>query len=77
MTTTPGEDVERLRRIEALFDGDLGHLDVEDLLDTLVERVRAVLDVDTAAVLLLERAGGQLVATAARGPERRADHHRA
>ncbi|MDT7617348.1 MAG: hypothetical protein QOF00_4990, partial [Pseudonocardiales bacterium] len=24
MTTTPGEDVERLRRIEALFDGDLG-----------------------------------------------------
>ncbi|MDT7614432.1 MAG: phosphoserine phosphatase RsbU/P [Pseudonocardiales bacterium] len=67
MTTTPGEDVERLRRIEALFDGDLGHLNVEDLLDTLVERVRAVLDVDTAAVLLLERAGGHLVATAARG----------
>ena len=67
MPTTPGEDVERLRRIEALFDGDLGHLNVEDLLDALVERVRAVLDVDTAAVLLLERSGEQLLAMAARG----------
>lgn len=67
MSSSPGEDVERLRRIEAVFDGDLGRLDVEDLLDTLVERVRAVLDVDTSAVLLLEHTGGQLVATAARG----------
>src|SRR5688500_11587475 len=67
MPITPGEDVDRLRRIEALVDGDLGHLTVEGLLDTLVERVRAVLDVDTSAVLLLERSGGQLIATAARG----------
>ena len=67
MPTTPGKDVERLRRIEAVFDGDLGHLNVEDLLDTLVERVRAVLDVDTSAVLLLERSGELLIATAARG----------
>ena len=67
MPTTPGEDVDRLRRIGALVDGDLGRLTVEDLLDTLVERLRAVLDVDTSAVLLLERSGGQLIATAARG----------
>jgi serine phosphatase RsbU (regulator of sigma subunit) len=67
MSTMSGEDVQRRRRIEALFDGGLGHLDLEELLDTLVERVRAVLDVDTSAVLLLERSGGQLVATATRG----------
>ncbi|MBN9099294.1 MAG: SpoIIE family protein phosphatase [Pseudonocardia sp.] len=67
MSTTRGEGVERLRRIDALFGGDLGHLNLEDLLNTLVERVRAVLDVDTSAVLLLEHSGGELVATAARG----------
>lgn len=63
----PSEDLERMRRIEALLDGDLGHLSVEDLLHTLVTRLGAVLDVDTAAVLLLDPSGGHLIATAAHG----------
>src|SRR4051812_32152637 len=60
---------ERLRRIEQLTDTALAHLDVEALLDELLDRIREVLDVDTAAVLLLDASGRRLVATAARGIE--------
>ncbi|WP_433288120.1 PP2C family protein-serine/threonine phosphatase [Pseudonocardia sp. CA-142604] len=60
---------QRLRRIEVVTDADLAHLDVEDLLTALLERVRLLLDVDTAAVLLLDPSGSQLVATAAQGIE--------
>ncbi len=60
---------ERLRRIESVTDAALTHLDVQDLLVELLERVREILDVDTAAVLLLDHATGDLVATAASGIE--------
>jgi phosphoserine phosphatase RsbU/P len=60
---------ERLRRIEAVTDPSLAHLDVEGLLEALLDRVRELLEVDTAAVLLLDPASQQLVATAARGIE--------
>ncbi|OZM77319.1 PP2C family protein-serine/threonine phosphatase [Pseudonocardia sp. MH-G8] len=60
---------DRLRRIEAVTDTTLGHLGVEELLVELLDRVRELLEVDTAAVLLLEPAGQYLVATAARGIE--------
>jgi serine phosphatase RsbU (regulator of sigma subunit) len=60
---------QRLRRIEAVTDVDLANLDVEDLLTALLERIRAILAVDTAAVLLLDPSGSQLVATAAQGIE--------
>jgi len=60
---------ERLRRIEAVTDTALGHLEVEALLSELLDRVRDLLEVDTAAVLLLDRSGQYLVATAARGIE--------
>jgi serine phosphatase RsbU (regulator of sigma subunit) len=60
---------ERLRRIEAVTDTALGHLGVEELLVELLDRVRELLDVDTAAVLLLDPSGQYLVATAARGIE--------
>src|SRR5918997_2338510 len=60
---------ERLRRIEAVTDTALGHLGVEALLAELLDRVRALLEVDTAAVLLLDPSGQYLVATAARGIE--------
>lgn len=59
----------RLAQIEALTDTALAHLSVEALLDELLERVRSILDVDTAAVLLLDQKAGVLVATAARGLE--------
>ena len=41
-----------------------------ELLVELLDRVREVLMVDTAVVLLLDDATGQLVATAARGSRR-------
>jgi sigma-B regulation protein RsbU (phosphoserine phosphatase) len=64
-----GELSSRLRDIEALTDAALSRLDEQALLDALLERVKHVLDADTAAVLLLDRPTGQLVATAASGIE--------
>jgi phosphoserine phosphatase RsbU/P len=60
---------ERLRRLKSVTDAALTNLDVEDLLAELLTRVRDVLDVDTAAVLLIDQASGDLVATAASGIE--------
>jgi sigma-B regulation protein RsbU (phosphoserine phosphatase) len=59
----------RLRRIKSLTDVALTNLDVQALLADLLTRVRDVLDVDTAAVLLIDQASGDLVATAASGLE--------
>jgi transcriptional regulator with GAF, ATPase, and Fis domain len=61
--------VGRLRDIEAVTDAALSRLDEQSLLRALVERVKKVLKADTAAVLLLDRSAGQLVATAASGIE--------
>jgi serine phosphatase RsbU (regulator of sigma subunit)/anti-sigma regulatory factor (Ser/Thr protein kinase) len=60
---------ERLRRVLRVTDVALAHLSPEDLLDELLIRVREILDADTAAVLLLERPTGDLVARAAKGLE--------
>src|SRR4051794_25608634 len=60
---------ERLRRLEAVTDATLSRLDASDLLDELLERVRDLLEADTAAILLLDPHSGQLVATAAKGLE--------
>ena len=53
--TSPEADdrraADRLRDIEAVTDSGLAHLDVEHLLVELLDRVRDVLDADTAAVL--------------------------
>jgi sigma-B regulation protein RsbU (phosphoserine phosphatase) len=62
-------DDERLRRLEAVTDATLSRLDASDLLDELLDRVRDLLDVDTAAILLLDEHAQQLVATAAKGLE--------
>jgi len=64
-----GGSADRLRRFEAVTGADLAHLAVEDLLAELLDRVREILDVDTAAVLLLDPSSRFLVATAARGIE--------
>ena len=61
--------VDRLRDIVSVTDAGLAHLGVEELLVELLERVREILEADTAAVLLLDEPNGQLVATAARGIE--------
>jgi serine phosphatase RsbU (regulator of sigma subunit)/anti-sigma regulatory factor (Ser/Thr protein kinase) len=68
----PGDrlkDTENLQRIETVTDAALTYLDVPDPLVELLERVREVLDVDTAAALLLDEASGDLVASAASGIE--------
>jgi serine phosphatase RsbU (regulator of sigma subunit) len=61
--------VGRLRDIEAVTDAALSRLDEYSLLNALLERVKTVLQADTAAVLLLDEPAGQLVATAASGIE--------
>ncbi|TDD90060.1 GAF domain-containing protein [Saccharopolyspora karakumensis] len=60
---------ERLRRIELVTDTSLAHLDVNELLREILARVRDVLDVDMATVLLLDADGEELIATAAVGIE--------
>ncbi|MFG1608541.1 PP2C family protein-serine/threonine phosphatase [Actinoplanes sp. NPDC049265] len=60
---------ERLRRLEAVTDAALSHLDAADLLDELLDRVRDLLEADTVALLLLDPHAQQLVATAAKGLE--------
>ena len=63
------EHAERLRRLQALTDAALAHLDLEQLLSSLLLRVRELLDVDTCAVLLLDADANELVARAAVGIE--------
>jgi phosphoserine phosphatase RsbU/P len=60
-------DTERLRRIEMVTDVALAQLDVEDLLDELLVRVRDALDADLAAVLLIDEATDELVVSASVG----------
>ena len=60
---------ERLASLQALTDSTLTHLDVDDLLDELLARVCEILEVDTAAVLILNEQAGELVARAACGIE--------
>lgn len=58
-----------MRDIESVTDAALSRLGEQALLETLLERVKGILHADTAAVLLLDRRAGQLVATAASGIE--------
>jgi len=60
---------DRLRDIQSITDAALSRLDDHDLLAELIERTRAVLLADTAAVLLLDFSSGHLIATAAAGLE--------
>jgi hypothetical protein len=59
----------RLRDIQSITDTALSRLDDQDFLVELVERVKAALRTDTAAVLLLDHSSGSLIATAAAGLE--------
>jgi phosphoserine phosphatase RsbU/P len=65
----PPDADDKLRDIRSVTDATLSYLGADELLDELLRRVREVLDADTAAVLLLDRTGRQLVATAASGLE--------
>jgi signal transduction histidine kinase len=63
------QDAARLRRLQALTDAALAHLELDALLPTLLLRTREALGVDTCAVLLLDPATNELVARAAVGIE--------
>jgi hypothetical protein len=58
-----------LGELQALTDSTRTRLGLDDLLDDLLDRMRGMLDADTAAVLLLNRRTGELEARAARGIE--------
>ena len=60
---------ERLERVQAVTDAALAHLDLDELLGELLTRIRALLGIDTAAILLLDGERGELVARAAVGIE--------
>ncbi|MGH2688133.1 MAG: PP2C family protein-serine/threonine phosphatase, partial [Actinomycetota bacterium] len=60
---------EHLQRLRTVTDVALAHLGTETLLDELLTRIRELLRVDTAAVLLLDETTSELVATAAKGIE--------
>jgi serine phosphatase RsbU (regulator of sigma subunit) len=63
------EDSERVANLLAVSDADLAHLDVDDLLVELLDRIRSILDADTAAVLLRDGDSPYLVARASLGLE--------
>jgi signal transduction histidine kinase len=62
-------DAERLRRLQLVTDAALAHLELDDLLAALLERIREALETDTAAILLLDEERKELVARAAIGLE--------
>lgn len=55
--------------MQVVTDAALAHLTVESLLEELLVRIRELLRADTAAILLLDEASNELVATAAKGIE--------
>jgi phosphoserine phosphatase RsbU/P len=65
----PPDAEDKLRDIRSVTDAALSHLGADDLLTALLSRVRQILDADTAAVLLLDSSGRQLIAAAASGLE--------
>jgi signal transduction histidine kinase len=58
-----------LRRLQHVADAALAHLQLDDLLDELLSRIRDALDADTSALLLIDERGQELVARAAKGLE--------
>ena len=60
---------DKLRDLQSIADAALSRLEPEEFLAELLDRAKDILQGDTAAVLLLDQASGQLIATAARGLE--------
>jgi signal transduction histidine kinase len=59
----------RLERVQNVMDAALAKLGFEDLVSELLVRIRQILDVDTAAILMLDESTDELVARAAVGLE--------
>jgi sigma-B regulation protein RsbU (phosphoserine phosphatase) len=70
MTDAPTEhETEQLPGLLAVTDPALTQLDIDDLLVELTRRVRDLMAADTAAVLLVDPSGRDLIAMAATGLE--------
>jgi phosphoserine phosphatase RsbU/P len=69
LSGTPPDIADKLRDIQSITDAALSRLDPQALLEVLVDRVKDALGADTSAVLLLDSASRQLVATATSGLE--------
>jgi signal transduction histidine kinase len=67
--SSSGTSADPLQRLQALTDAALGHLELEELLGALLERTKALLEVDTCAILLLDDDTNELIARAAVGIE--------
>jgi GAF domain-containing protein len=60
---------ERIEHVQVVTDAALAHLEVTELLNVLLPRIRDILRTDTCAVLLLDEQTNELVARAALGIE--------
>jgi phosphoserine phosphatase RsbU/P len=63
------DDQNAVESLQRVTEAALAYLDLDDLLSELLDRTTEILDVDTAAILLLEEDRGALVARAAKGLE--------
>ncbi|WP_026316112.1 PP2C family protein-serine/threonine phosphatase [Actinokineospora enzanensis] len=68
MSSSAASD-DRLRVLEAVTDSALEHLELDEFLRAIVERARALFDVDTATVLLYDATTGLLRVSASVGIE--------
>jgi GAF domain-containing protein len=59
----------RLEHVQAITDAALAHLEIDELLEVLLPRIRTILGADTCAVLLLDEDRQELAARAAVGIE--------
>jgi signal transduction histidine kinase len=59
----------RIEHVQAITDAALAHLEINELLEVLLPRIRQILAADTCVVLLLEDGQSELVARAAVGVE--------
>jgi K+-sensing histidine kinase KdpD len=60
---------QRVEHVQAVTDAALSHLEVNELLNVMLPRIRGILAADTCAVLLLDEHSNELVARAALGIE--------
>jgi phosphoserine phosphatase RsbU/P len=60
---------EQLRDLQAVTEGALGHLEVNELLRTLLDRIKRIVEADTTTVLLLDPETHVLVARSSLGLE--------
>ena len=68
-TPTGSHATDRLRHLQSVTDVALAHLSLDNLLAELLLRIRDALRADTAAFLLIDDTGTELVARAAKGIE--------